>query len=103
MDERPILLAEGLDAIGGDHSTGIAVIRTKADHPRIAHLCERWISAAEAKRLRSLEDVIGDRVILRRTNRAEEGNNVWLRRELGKGEHSPGIGRLVVLGDKFEL
>jgi hypothetical protein len=54
-------------------------------------------------RLRSLQDVIGDRVILRRTNRAKEGNDVGLCRKLGKGEHRAGIGRLVVLGDKFEL
>ena len=69
MDERPILLPEGLDAIGGDHTAGIAVIRPKADHPRIAHFCERWIGAAEAKRLGGLEDVIGDRVVFPKRRR----------------------------------
>ena len=103
VDERPVLLAEGLPPVGGDHPAGITIVRPKADHPRIAHFCERRIGAAEAKRLRSLEDVTRDRVILRRTNRAEEGNDVGLRRKLGKGEHRAGIRRLVVLGDKFEL
>ena len=42
-------------------------------------------------------------MILRRTDWAEEGDNVWLRRELGKGEHGAGIGRLVVLCDELEL
>ena len=103
MDDRPILLAEGLDAVGGDHAARIAIVRPEADQPGIAHLGQRGIGAAKADRFAGLEDVIRDRVILRRPDRAEEGDNVRLRRELGEGEHGAGIGRLVVLGDEFDL
>jgi hypothetical protein len=42
-------------------------------------------------------------VVLRRPDRAEEGDDVGLRGELGEGEHRAWIGRLVVLGDEFNL
>jgi len=40
---------------------------------------------------------------LRRTDRAEEGDDVRLRGELGEGEHRAGVGRLVVFLDDLDL
>ena len=40
---------------------------------------------------------------LRRPDLAQEGDDVRLHGELGEGEHGTGIGRLVVLGDEFDL
>ena len=103
MDDRPVLLAQRLDAVGGDHAAGIGVVRPEADQPGIAHLGQRRIGAAEADGLTRLQDIGRHRVVLRRADRADEGDDVGLRGELREGEHGARIGRLVVLGDEFDL
>ena len=40
---------------------------------------------------------------LRRPDLPYEGDEIRLRAKLGEGEHRAGIGRLVVLGDEFDL
>ena len=81
---------------------GIGVVGPEADQPGIAHLGQLRIGAAEADRLGGLEDIGRHGVILSRADRAEEGDDVGLRRELGEGEHGARIGGLVVLGDEFD-
>ena len=103
MDDRPVLLAQRLHAVGGDHAAGVGIVRPEADQPGIAHLRQLGIGAAEADGLAGLQDIGRHRVVLRRADRAEEGDDVGLRGELGEGEHRARIGRLIVLGDEFDL
>ena len=66
-------------------------------------LRQRRIGAAEHHRLADLEQVGRDGVHLRRADRTEESDDVVLCGELREGEHPARIGRLVVLGDEFDL
>ena len=102
MNDRPVLLAERIDAVSGDHAARIGIVGPKANEPGIAHLGQRRIGAAKADRLAGLQDVGRHGVILRRTDRAEERDDVGLRGELGEGQHRARIGGLIVLGDKFD-
>ena len=101
MHDRPILLAERRDAVGGDHAGRIGVVGPEADQPRIAHLGQRGIGAAEADGLPRLQDIGRHRMSLRRPDLANKGDDVRLRGELGESEHRARIGRLVVFGDEF--
>ena len=103
MDDRPVLLAERLHPVIGDHAARIGVVGPEPEHPWIAHLGQRRIGAAETDRFAGPQYVRRHRVILRRADRAEERDDVGLRGEFGEGEHRAGIGRLVVLGDEFDL
>src|ERR1700689_5532180 len=102
MNDRPVLLAERIDAVSGDHAARIGIIGPKANEPGIAHLGQRWIGAVKADRLSSLQAVGRHGVFLRRTYRAEEGENIGLGGELGEGQPRARIGGLIVLGDKFD-
>ena len=103
MNDRPVLLGERVDAVGGNHAAGIGIVRPEADQPGIAHFGQRGIGAAEANGFGGTENIGRHRMILRRADRAEEGDNVGLSGELREGEHRARIGRLVVLGDEFNL
>ena len=103
MQHGPLLLAERVDAVVGDHAAGIAVIGAEAEQPLIAHMGQVRIGAADHHRLAELEHVGRHRVHLGRADRAEEADDVGLRRQLGERQHDAGIGGLVVLDDQFEL
>ncbi len=103
MQHGPLLLAERLDAVIGDHAAGIAVVRPEPEQPGIAELGEVGVGAAEHHGLAELHDVGRHGMDLGRADRTEEADDVGLRRQLGEGQHDAGIGGLVVLDDQFEL
>ena len=103
MQHGPLLLAERVDAVIGDHAAGIAVIGAEAEQPLIAHMRQVRIGTADHHGLAELEHVGRHRMHLGRTDRAEEADDVGLGGELGERQHDAGIGGLIVLDDQFEL
>ena len=91
------------DAVLGDHAAGVGIVRPEAEEPRVVHVRERRVGAADHHGLGNLQNVGRHRVDLRRADRAEEGDHVWLRRQFREGEHDAGVGRLVVLDDELDL
>ncbi len=103
MHHGPLLLAERADAVFGDHAAGIAVIGAEAEQPLIAHVGQVGIGAADHHRLAELDHIGRHRMDLGRADRAEKGDDVGLRGELGERQHDAGIGGLIVLDDQFGL
>ena len=103
MQHGPLLLAERIDAVIGDHAAGVAVIGTEAEQPLIAHMRQIGIGTADHHRLAKLQHVRRHRVHLGRTDRAEEGHDVRLGCEFGECQHDARIGGLIVFDDQFEL
>ena len=102
MDDRPFLLADRVHAEIGEHAAGIGIVRPAAEQPLVAHVGECRIGAAEHHGLAGLENVRRHRMVLRRADRAEKGDDVGLRREFRESQHRAGIGGLVVFGDQFD-
>ena len=103
MHDRPLLLAQRVDAEIGDHAAGIAVIGTEAKQPLIAHVRQVRIGAADHHGLAELEHVGRHRMDLGRTDRTKETDDVGLRGQLGERQHDAGIGGLIVLDHEFDL
>ncbi len=102
VDDRPLLLAQPVDAVLGDHPGREAVVGAEAEQPGIAELRQNRVGAAETDRFPRLQDVGRHGVVLGRADRTEEADEVALRRQFREGEDRAGIGGLVVLGDDLQ-
>jgi len=91
------LLAERLDAVGGDHAARVGIVSAGSGSARDCHLRELGIGAAEANGFCPSSEYRAPSHGSASSGSAEERDNVGLRGELGEGEHHAWIGRLIVL------
>jgi hypothetical protein len=101
MNDRPLFLAERIDAVVSDHPRRIDVVRTATEHPWIAHVRKLWVGATYHDRPADPLDVRCHSVDLSAANRSDESRNIFVSGKLAEGEHNPGIARLVILYDKL--
>lgn len=103
MQHRPLLLAKRVGTVVGDHAARIAVVRTEAKQPLVAHMGEVGIGSSDRHRLAEFQNVRRHGVHLRRADRSEKCDDVRLRGQLREGQNHAGVGSLVVFGNQFDL
>ena len=102
MHDGPFFLAQLVETIVAHYPRGVGIVGPEPEKPGIAGQCQRRIGAADHHRPAGLLDARRDRLNLGAAGGAEKGDDVFVVRELGEGQHGRRVQRLIVFDHQLE-